>query len=247
MINDWREFFDQIAESYENEVFTRNTLAEVDFIVEELSLRTGAEIIDIGCGTGRHSIELARRGYSVTGVDQSPGMLSVARKNAEQAGVSIDFVHASAQDYVSLKKADAVISICEGALCLFNENDDLWSKDMAILANMAESLAPAGRFLVTVLNAFSLVRRADRQMVNDGIIDLFTLTSRMVNECGPEENRIKIRGIERYYTPPEFVRMANRIGLKVDHVYGGTAGNWRRDMIALDEIEFMVVGHKKNR
>jgi len=247
MITDWRDFFDQIADSYENEVFTRNTIAEVDFVIEELALMPGASVIDIGCGTGRHSIEFARRGFSVTGVDQSPGMLGVARQNAEMAGVEISFIEASAQNFVAAEKADAVVSLCEGALCLFNDDDDIWGKDMAILANMAESLKPAGRFLVTVLNAFSMVRRSDNNMIADGTVDLFTLTSRFTEEWGPVDNRVRVKGIERYYTPSEFVRMANRIGLKIDNVYGGTAGNWRRGPIDLDEIEFMAVGHKKNK
>lgn len=247
MITDWREFFNQIAESYEEEVFTRNTVAEVDFVIEELSLPTGSSIVDVGCGTGRHAIEFARRGYSVTAVDQSSGMLAVARRNAEKAGVKISFVEAAAQNFVAQAKADAVISLCEGALCLFNEDDDIWGKDMAILANMAESLKPSGRFLVTILSAFSLIRRADNNMIANGTVDLFTLTSRMINECGSAENQVSVKGIERYYTPSEFVRMANRIGLKIDNIYGGTAGNWRRGPIDLDEIEFMVVGHKKNK
>ena len=51
--------------------FTKNTVAEVDFVLEELSLPPGSRILDVGCGTGRHAVELARRGYQITGVDIS--------------------------------------------------------------------------------------------------------------------------------------------------------------------------------
>lgn len=72
----WEEFFDAHAPVYEDNIFTKNTLPEMDLLIEELSLPPGGSILDVGCGTGRHSIELARRGYSVTGLDLSPEMLA---------------------------------------------------------------------------------------------------------------------------------------------------------------------------
>ncbi|HVB74545.1 MAG TPA: hypothetical protein VNE38_13400, partial [Ktedonobacteraceae bacterium] len=63
--NQWEAFFDNHAPHYMQNVFTRNTLAEVDFLLEVLSIAAGASILDMGCGTGRHAIELARRGYRV--------------------------------------------------------------------------------------------------------------------------------------------------------------------------------------
>ena len=65
--NQWEEFFDGHASSYMDNSFTKNTVAEVDFILEELRLPSASHILDMGCGTGRHAIELASRGYRVTG------------------------------------------------------------------------------------------------------------------------------------------------------------------------------------
>ena len=78
--NEWEFFFDHHAPHYLDNVFTKNTLEEAEFIIEELMLPAGSHILDIGCGTGRHCIELARRGYKMTGVDISSGMLNEARK-----------------------------------------------------------------------------------------------------------------------------------------------------------------------
>ncbi|MBU1107815.1 MAG: class I SAM-dependent methyltransferase [Candidatus Riflebacteria bacterium] len=244
----WKGFFDCIADRYEDEVFTLNTVPEVDFIVEEMKLAAGDSVLDIGCGTGRHSIELARRGFKVTGVDISSGMLAVARKKATEAGVQIEFVECAAQDFVTEKRYDAVLSLCEGALCLIDDDDDIWSRDMAVFANMADALKENGRFLVTVLNAFRLVRSISDVDIAAGMVDLFTLSSRFENEvnCKENEEPVKVKGIERYYTPSELIRMVNRIGLKVDHIYGGTAGAWLREPLKLDEIEFMATGHKKS-
>ena len=245
MKSNWKAFFDAIAPVYEREAYTLNTIAEVDFLETELHLPAVASILDLGCGTGRHAIELARRGYRVTGIDISSGMLAIARDNAAKAGVDVEFIEGAAQDFVSEKRFDAAISLCEGALCLFTDTDNIWGKDMAIFANMAAMLAPGKPFLITVLNAFRLMRSVTDIDVAAGRTDLFTLTSKLTNGVEVDGKMVSIEGIERYYTPSELTRMVNRVGLKIDNVYGGTSGNWRRGPILLDEIEFMAVGHRK--
>ncbi|GAB4266812.1 MAG: class I SAM-dependent methyltransferase [Candidatus Rifleibacteriota bacterium] len=246
MSSDWKKFFDQIAPEYDSEVFTRDTVAEVDFLIEELRLKPGATILDIGCGTGRHSVELAKRGFSVTGVDISSGMLAQAKFKAEKAGVNIEFIESPAQDFKPARKFDAVVSLCEGALCLFSESDDFWAKDMAIFANIAEALEPGSPFLVTVLSAFRMIREYTDKDVESGAVDLFHLTTTTSYEVDRNGVKASINAIERYYTPPELVRMVNRVGLKIDNFYGGTAGCWARRPIRLDEYEIMAVGHRKD-
>ena len=91
--------------------FTKNTVAEVDFLLEELNLPSGSSILDIGCGTGRHSVELARRGYQVTGVDISFRMLAEAEKAAKEVGVEVEFIHADATRFSSEKLFDAAICL----------------------------------------------------------------------------------------------------------------------------------------
>ena len=67
----WESFFDAHAPIYEDNVFTRNTAQEVDFLPDELHLPPGGSVLDVWCGTGRHAVALAKRGYAVTGLDLS--------------------------------------------------------------------------------------------------------------------------------------------------------------------------------
>ena len=116
--NEWERFFDGHAPVYMDNSFTRNTVQEVDFILAELELPLKSCILDIGCGTGRHAVELAKRGYQITGVDISAGMLVEARKAARQAKVDVTWVQADAVKLTSAEKFDAAICLCEGAIGL---------------------------------------------------------------------------------------------------------------------------------
>jgi len=81
----YEELFENYGKKYDGENFTQGTLGECDFIERELASDRSLRIIDIGCGTGRHSIELTKRGYSVTGIDLSTKALRVAQLHALEA------------------------------------------------------------------------------------------------------------------------------------------------------------------
>ncbi|MCK5171492.1 MAG: methyltransferase domain-containing protein, partial [Bacteroidales bacterium] len=67
----YEKLFDNYGLQYDKEVFTQGTLGECDFIEKEIEYKKQARILDIGCGTGRHAIELTKRAYKVTGIDLS--------------------------------------------------------------------------------------------------------------------------------------------------------------------------------
>ncbi len=83
----YQALFENYAEKYDKECFVQGTVGEVDFIEAEFADDKTKRILDIGCGTGRHSIELARRGWKVTGIDLSESQLARARQKAEEAKV----------------------------------------------------------------------------------------------------------------------------------------------------------------
>src|SRR4051794_457448 len=114
-VNEWQIFFDNQAHEYMRQEFTQNWRQEVDFMLHELGLRPGSRILDVGCGTGRHSVEMARRGYKVTGLDFSTGMLAEAQKAAQLAGVEVDWIYGDATQFATSEPYDGAICMLEAA------------------------------------------------------------------------------------------------------------------------------------
>ena len=111
----WYEaLFENYANNYEKEPFTKGTLGECDFIEKEIQHDKTVKILDVGCGTGRHAIELAKRGYQITGIDLSESQLKRAREKAKDANVHIDFQRQDARNLPFNNEFDVAIMMCEG-------------------------------------------------------------------------------------------------------------------------------------
>ncbi|MBN1270196.1 MAG: methyltransferase domain-containing protein [Kiritimatiellae bacterium] len=238
----WERFFDAHAPVYMDNVFTKNTLREVDFLVEELSLRPGGSILDVGCGTGRHSVELAKRGCAVTGLDLSAQMLAQARQAAAAAGVEVNWVHCDATQFSFPGKYDAVLCLCEGSLGLLGQADDAIEQPLAILGNISGSLKPGARALLTVLNGAAMIRKHSNDDVREGRFDPLLMVES--SALPPREGLPAIPVRERGFVPTELVLMCRFAGMPVVSIWGGTAGNWGRRALDLDEIEIMIVTRK---
>ncbi len=149
-MNQWyEELFANYASHYDQESFTPGTKGEVDFIEQELNFDKAKTILDVGCGTGRHAIELAGRGYQVTGIDLSAAQLKRARQKADAAGVAVEFLQRDARDFDFFARFAAAIMLCEGGFSLM-ESDE---QNFAILHNVSRSLKRGGRFIFNALNA----------------------------------------------------------------------------------------------
>lgn len=240
MPTEWQRFFDAHAPYYDENPFTQHTATEIDFFLNLFPIEPGAAILDMGCGTGRHSIELAKRGFRVTGVDISEGMLNEARRKAE--GLDITWVHADATGVLPLEGTfDAAISLCEGGFGLIGQKEDPEEHDLAILRNIATHLKSGAPFLLTAMNGYAVIRQMKDELVAEGRFDPATMLSNYEDEWSlPEGVRvIKIR--ERLFIPPEMVRLLREAGLRCDRVFGGTAGSWGQRPLSLDEVEAMYV------
>ncbi len=240
--NSWQTFFASHAPVYDDNVFTKNTLFEVDFLLEELQVSPGARILDVGCGTGRHSIELARRGYRMTGLDLSPHMLAQARKKAEAAGVHVDWVQGNATQFSFAEPFDGAICLCEGSFGLLEAADDPIEHPQAILSNISRSLQRDARCLFTVLSALRMIRQHGNADVEQGLFDPLALSE--ASECTVAGAPAGLRLRERGFVPTELVLLFRIAGLRVLHIWGGTAGNWGRRAIDPDEMEIMLVAQK---
>jgi len=238
----WEQFFDAHAPSYDDNVFTKNTVNEVDFLLEELELKTADSVLDVGCGTGRHSIELAKRGYSVTGVDLSAGMLAQAATKAEAENVRVEWVRSDVTQFSFPKKFDAAICLCEGALGLLSQTDDPIGQPLAILRNISVSLKPGAKAVFTILSAAAMLRRYQNKDVDEGRFDPITMVES--SEYPPQEGLRPGAGRERSFVPTELRLLLQIAGVSALSIWGGTAGNWGRRMLDLDEMEIMVVARK---
>jgi len=239
--SEWQQFFDSHAPHYAQNPFAQHTKAEVDFFLSLFALPRGCRILDMGCGVGRHSIELARRGFKVTGVDLSSGMLEQGRKAAAQENVEVDFIQADAAQWSSTEPFDAAISLCEGGMGLIERGADAESHDSAILSNIAQSLKPNAPFLLTALNGYSIIRQMQDEHVAAGAFDPVTMVADYQDQWNLPEGPRVVQVYERLFIAPEMVRMLKQAGFRVDHVFGGTAGQWAQRPLSLDEVEAMYV------
>lgn len=122
----------------------------IDLVEREIEPHPRAHILDVGCGRGRHARILARRGYTVTGVDLSEHSIAEARKQAQAEGLD---------DKISFQQGDMREPACEtcvdGVVNLFTtfgyfEED---AENERALEAMATALRPGGWFLQDFLNA----------------------------------------------------------------------------------------------
>ncbi len=242
--SEWQRFFDGHAPVYMDNVFTKATMAEVDFIIEELHLEKGNSLLDVGCGTGRHTVELAKRGLNMTGIDLSPGMLEQARTAAADANVEVELIQADATKFDLDRQFDAAICVCEGAFGLLSSGDDPAEHDLAILRNIHKALKPGCEFLLTALNAFRYVRKYSNKDVAENRFDPNYMIEKYEMEYDTSEGKKTVTVSERGFAPSELALMCRVAGFEIDYLGGGTAGNWGTRVLDLDEYEIMVIARK---
>lgn len=208
---------------------TRKAVGEVTQALALLDLAPPARILDVPCGYGRHAIELARRGFAVTGVDAAQTQLQRAREKAAAAGVAVEWVR---QDVREL----AVGGPFDAALNLFLsfgyfETDD---EHLAMLSGIARALRPGGKFLMEFWNREYEIRYFDRYQVErtGDVLEVeeweFDHLRGRLNWTNtaffPDGRRQSWWHSIRAYTVVEMVALFARAGLDVDGVFGGMDG-----------------------
>jgi SAM-dependent methyltransferase len=125
-----------------------STDVEVAFIEQTLGLKPPATILDWGCGDGRHSVGLARRGFRVVGVDMVPSFIKKARDESKDLIDAPEFIEADCRGLVLDRKFDAGICLYDvvGSHPESKENEK-------ILRSLVNHLAEGAPVLLSVMNA----------------------------------------------------------------------------------------------
>lgn len=209
--------------------FTRERAEkEAGFVASVLALKPGARVLDLCCGQGRHSVELAKRGFQVTGLDLNSEYLEFAQRAAADATVTLETVAGDMRKIPFENHFDAVVNMFSSFGYLETEAEDL-----KVLESVSKALHSGGQLLLDMLNrewAVDNYIQNDWHKGADGTLyverrDLDLATSRMHVHfivVGPDGSRRESIGhIIRLYTLTETVRLLQRVGLTMTGVFGG--------------------------
>lgn len=205
------------------------TSQEVDFIEEALALAPEARILDLCCGYGRHAIELAERGYDVTGYDLSSVLLGRAWTDAVAHKASVHWIRGDVRDLEFEGTHDAVISMFT-SIGYFE--DEMANFD--VLKRIARALVPGGRVLIETVNRDFVIHHFQPQEWFKIDEDLWVLEKRafdLIESRSDVEVTVLDKGKKkefrhsvRVYSFTEIQLILASLGLATNGVWGGFDG-----------------------
>ncbi|TRX60215.1 class I SAM-dependent methyltransferase [Fulvivirga sp. M361] len=212
-----------------NKNLVRLTFIEIDRLLKLMGdLSSTKMVLDLCCGIGRHSIEFARHGFEVTGVDITQPYLDIAKEKADKEGLDIQFIHSDMKEFCEPGSFDLIANLCTS----FGYFDDI-NDDIQVLRNIYSSLAPNGKFVIELLGkeviASTLKKVEELEYEGYKVV----ATSRILEdwsrlECkrhitkdGMEE---EIVAYHRLYSASELKGYLEGIGFRNIKVYGNFAG-----------------------
>jgi len=224
---------DSFWETWGSVIFSEQHLArargEIDGVISLLAIKPGIHILDLCCGVGRHSLELARRGFQVTGVDRTRSYLDRASKQAEAEGLKVEFVQDDMRNFCRPDAFDAVINMFT-SFGYFEDPKD----DKQVLGNVYRSLKSGGVFIMDTLGKEVLARVfTERNWEEEK--GIFRLTEHKVSHnWGWMENRwimfkdnkrIESKVTHRLYSAVELASLFAECGFRQINTYGDLSGS----------------------
>ena len=205
------------------------TPAEVDGIISLLNIQPGLRVLDLCCGPGRHSLELTRRGFHVSGVDRTQHYLDGAIEQARKEGLDIEFVQEDMRTFCRPDTYDAVVNLFT-SFGYFEDPEE----DRRVAMNVYRSLKTGGLFLMDMMGKEVLARVFQERNWHevDGFIQLEE--RKVSRNWGWMWNRwIRLKGNERIegelshrlYAATEIVSLLKDCGFTSVDVYGDYNGS----------------------
>lgn len=209
------------------------TNADCDFLETALALAPGASVLNVPCGHGRHSVELARRGCRVTAIDLSPECLSLAAESARSSSVRPTFLRG---DMRTLDQGTALSGEFDGAFCFGNSFCYLnHANAVAFLATLARAIRKDGRLAIQTGTAAEAMmppgvprqrwhRLGDILMLSE--CRYAAAESRLdIDYTFIQDGRAETRSTASYvFTAAEYRRMIEHAGFEILAVNGGVGG-----------------------
>src|SRR5579864_234495 len=143
----WRTLFNSLYLETDGDVVEndRNTEQEIDLLVKSAGLEPNDRILDLCCGQGRHSLELARRGFkNVMGIDRSRYLVRLARKRAKTRGLPVSFHEGDARKFRVPESSVHCVCILGNSFGYFDREED----DIAVLEAVKRALASGGTLVM---------------------------------------------------------------------------------------------------
>jgi len=230
----FEDLADHMGRAYDRYAHTKGTVQEIDHLVDVLGLQPGERVLDVGCGTGRHAHEMARRGLVVHGVDISERFIEVAREDAPPGAT---FERADARSLAFRDEFDAVVCLCQGAFGMMTAGGD----DDAVVGGMARALTSGGRLALSAFNAYFAVKYHEA-----ADFDAATGVSHERTEIRSEAG--EPRTVDLWtgcYTPRELRLLLGAHGLVVSSISSVEPGAYGSAPPTVESPEFLVVADKR--
>jgi SAM-dependent methyltransferase len=238
----WRTWFGPGYLELYDEPLQERTPVEIDQLESFLQLRPPLRILDLPCGQGRHAIELARRGYNVTGMDLSPYLLEVARSRANEAGLNVRWLLGDMRHALEGETFGLILNLFTSFGYFADEADD-----RMVVRAAASMLEPGGRFLLEVINGERIIARfEEREWFTVGqtaVMERRSLDAsarRMVVErtvSSDRGNDVNLHAL-RLYSGRELLAMLSEEGFERVDLFG----DWNGEPLTSESLRVLAVG-----
>ena len=237
----FEDLADHMGEAYLRYTFTKGTEQEVEFLVGEMLIDRSMHVLDVGCGPGRHSLELARRGIRVTGIDISETFIRIAETAAEGQGLgNTTFFVADARDADEVGSVvgsvDRAICLCQGAFGMMRSDGD----DERVLDAIARVLRPGGILGLSAFNAYFSIRH---HQTADFDVDR-GLSHERTEIKDPAGLGKEVSLWTGCYTPRELRLLLGKYGFSDVSIFGVEPGAYGKAAPSVDLPEFLVVARR---